>query len=427
MKHSRSITPLATAMLLLLALPAYAAQPTNDDFPGATLTGLTVTTTGSNVGATYQAGEPDPAGISGPTSVWWSWELPVTGSVTIDTAGSSFDTTLGVYTGSTVAALSLVAENDDSGYYVHSYVTFAGTAGTLYRIQVNGFLGETGGITLSIVATGAGAPSVIWLTPPGPSYASGSLMTLRWDVFGGTTSHTSVHYDTVNPPWAGPSTPTMSGAPGAYEYSLVAPSVAGSVLYYFAPHAVVDGTDILGPVTAVLISFYPPPPNDDFPGETFSGLPAAGFGSTFGATAQVGEPDPTGWSGSASVWWNWTAPVSEYVTIDTFGSTFDTTLGVYTGSDVTFLAAVAENDDAIWYTLQSQVTFFAIEGTTYLIQVNGFLGDQGDVMLSLAQAPPPPPPPPPAEDDDDDNCGSSGVDLLLPLALLWMYRRFRRA
>jgi len=35
-------------------------------------------------------------GISGGKSVWWTWMAPSSGSVQIDTIGSSFDTTLGL-------------------------------------------------------------------------------------------------------------------------------------------------------------------------------------------------------------------------------------------------------------------------------------------------------------------------------------------
>ena len=72
--------------------------------------GSTRTVTGSNVGATAEAGEPFHAGRTGArTSVWWRYTPTASGSITITTAGSSFDTVLAVYTGSSVGALSSVA------------------------------------------------------------------------------------------------------------------------------------------------------------------------------------------------------------------------------------------------------------------------------------------------------------------------------
>src|SRR6185369_8679785 len=91
---------------------------------------------GSNVGATWEAGEPFHWQTTGEQSVWWKWQAPASGLVTISTAGSSFDTILAAYTGSSMATLSLVANNDDYGSSVTSQVSFFATAGTVYQIAV---------------------------------------------------------------------------------------------------------------------------------------------------------------------------------------------------------------------------------------------------------------------------------------------------
>ena len=131
-----------------------ASNRTNDNFADSrVLTGTSVTATGSNAAATAEAGEPNPAGVSGGRSVWWSWTASSSGGVTLSTAGSSFDTTLGVYTGSSVSSLRLVAENDDENFdngVYSSRVTFNAVAGTTYRIQVNGYNGDSGNITLNL-------------------------------------------------------------------------------------------------------------------------------------------------------------------------------------------------------------------------------------------------------------------------------------
>ena len=128
---------------------------TNDNFADRTsLSGTSVTATGSNVGATKEAGEPNHAGNVGGKSVWWTWTAPSSGTVTIDTLGSSFDTLLAVYTGTSVSALTAVAggSNDDSpaGGTITSKVTFAVTAGTTYQIAVDGYGGVSGNITLHL-------------------------------------------------------------------------------------------------------------------------------------------------------------------------------------------------------------------------------------------------------------------------------------
>src|SRR5438132_752905 len=78
------------------------------------------------------------------------------GSVTISTAGSNFDTTLGVYTGASVSGLTVVASNDDAAGVQTSLVTFNAVAGVTYQIAVDGYDGDSGNITLNVALTPAG-------------------------------------------------------------------------------------------------------------------------------------------------------------------------------------------------------------------------------------------------------------------------------
>jgi Calx-beta domain/FG-GAP-like repeat len=126
----------------------------NNNFANrSVLTGNSVTATATNIGATGEVGEPDHAGVSTTlNSVWWSWTATASGNVTISTAGSDFDTTLGVYTGSSVAALTTIASNDDVdlGVIRTSIVSFAAIAGTTYQIAVDGYSNDVGNISLSL-------------------------------------------------------------------------------------------------------------------------------------------------------------------------------------------------------------------------------------------------------------------------------------
>jgi hypothetical protein len=117
------------------------------------LSGTSVQTTGTNVGATRESGEPVHGGVTGGKSVWWSWTATSSGLVTISTAGSSFDTTLGVYRGTAVNSLTRVASNDDENFDSDIYtskLTFNAIAGTTYQIAVDGYNGEAGPIRLSL-------------------------------------------------------------------------------------------------------------------------------------------------------------------------------------------------------------------------------------------------------------------------------------
>jgi hypothetical protein len=130
----------------------------------------------------------------------------------------------------------------------------------------------------------------------------------------------------------------------------------------------------------------PPPANDTFAtAQNVSGSTVSVGGTNRYATRQVGEPDhlPSGGSlGEHSVWYNWTAPSSGQVNMDTCTNNFDTVLAVYTGGSVGGLSQLASNDDAC--APGSQLTFNANAGTTYRIAVSGYFGvSEGTFTLNL--------------------------------------------
>jgi hypothetical protein len=142
-------------------------SPLNDNFASAqTLAGCSGSGGGTNVFATREANEPNhsPDGNGGSRSVWYQWQAPATGTATIDTLGTGFDTVLGVYTGSSVGALSVVGKDDDTVERT-SRVIFAATAGTVYKIGVDGFNnsnsgGDAGPITINFSETNC-SPSFV--------------------------------------------------------------------------------------------------------------------------------------------------------------------------------------------------------------------------------------------------------------------------
>jgi hypothetical protein len=131
---------------LAKALATTSASPVNDNFDKAiTLSGNLVNGGGLNVDATKQSGEPNHAGNAGDKSFWWKWKAPASGSVEISTKGSTFDTLLGVYKGTSVSSLTKVASNNnDPEGGTHSRVTFNAVSGTTYYIAVDGNNGATG-------------------------------------------------------------------------------------------------------------------------------------------------------------------------------------------------------------------------------------------------------------------------------------------
>jgi hypothetical protein len=142
--------------------PPAPAPPPNDKFAGAqVISGCTGVTTGTNVGATRETSEPNhsPDAGGGSRSVWYIWQAPGSGSVTVTTIGSGFDTVLGVYTGTSVGSLTLLGNSDDFNDQRSSSVTFNATAGNIYRFAVDGYNnggagGDFGSLKLNWSSTG---------------------------------------------------------------------------------------------------------------------------------------------------------------------------------------------------------------------------------------------------------------------------------
>ena len=179
---------------LLSSLQGFAA----DTFPGGTLTGNGGSFVDSNVGTTSETGEPLSLGGGALNTQWYSWTAPISGFVSFGTcnpAGSTltnFDTTIGIYTGNAVNALTQIGFNDDTpgcnstvNPLYASTVAFNAVAGTTYRIQVDGYANTVGQFNLfygfsgystnvtSPTATEAGATAAFTLVlnaiPTGPA------------------------------------------------------------------------------------------------------------------------------------------------------------------------------------------------------------------------------------------------------------------
>ncbi len=141
----------ATASLTVTA-PVVSPGPANDNFANATtLIGTAGSITATNVGATKEPGEVNIAGNSGGKSVWFTWTATTSRRVTLTTAGSNFDTLLGVYRGNSLSTLIPVATNDDASFWTTtSAVTFNAVAGTTYRFDIDGYNGSSGTIVLNM-------------------------------------------------------------------------------------------------------------------------------------------------------------------------------------------------------------------------------------------------------------------------------------
>jgi hypothetical protein len=165
---------------------------------------------------------------------------------------------------------------------------------------------------------------------------------------------------------------------GIYTAEILVPDVSGNVL-----DVDVDIVEASGAQTsaAFQIAVVARPANDDFGNRIV--LPAGtsfASGNNRSATQEPGEPLNPSVAGGRTVWWEWVAPSSGIHTLSTAGSSFDTTLAVYRGSDLGNLVLVGANDDLNG--LQSAVTLAAEISVSYLVQVDGYGGSEGDVELN---------------------------------------------
>jgi kumamolisin len=345
--------------------------PANDDFADATIiSGTSGQVQGSNIAATVEAGEPTTidSSLIG-ASVWWVWQAPDNGTYTFTTAGSTFDTTEGIYTGADVGDLTTIGADDDYGTSITSSVTFTATPGATYYIQVAGHQGEaatpaSGAITLTWEEN-ANNPVISGFTPE--AGVPGTIVTVNGQYFLGTTGV------------------TLGGTTAAFNV------VSDSQLTIAVPQGALTGPiAVTGPQGVPTVStsnfmVVSPIPNDNFANATqISGPSGTISGDNSGATREPGEPEITGNPGGSSIWYVWTASFTGPITFTTFGSSFNTLLGVYTGTNVAALTLVTSDDD-YGNTPASSVTFSATAGVQYYIAVDGYNGATGSVVLNWSR------------------------------------------
>jgi hypothetical protein len=148
-------TTVTTQTVILPTFTVVAPAPANDNFANAaTVTpgaGGVFTNTVDSSGATTQSTDPIPLCAQNPqipfatgvsNTVWYKFTPASTGTITdVDTIGSSYDTVLSIWTGSS-GSLTAVGCNDDivSGVVIQSQIqNLPVTAGTTYFIMVSSF------------------------------------------------------------------------------------------------------------------------------------------------------------------------------------------------------------------------------------------------------------------------------------------------
>ena len=419
------------AFLVLAALVcfpgrAYAAPPPNDDFADAqVLTGSSGSVDGNLAGATTEPGEPggDPAR----PSIWYRWTAPQSGLFRFDSASGVFKAELSLYTGTSVGQLEWAPHDwcpPTPGYDLTAHVLSA-TAGLTYVVRLTGYS----------ASVDAGRTTLRWAPytrPANDGFASPTVVSGFQPVLAGDNCAATAEagepldqYTSRRTVWFSwtPTTTVTEALPDVPQHLIVTVYTGSSLgaLTRVARSADVHGeygaaftakagttyriqVDSQGNPTYGIVGPQPPftvalrkavPCNDAF--SCYGGLaheiPLQLTGSVLTdnvyATAEAGEPAHAGSPASHSLWWRIVPPVGATVTLSTAGSGIDTVLGVYTGTRVDALTAVAADDDSAGAGA-SRVSFPGIGGTPYIVAVDGKAGAEGQLRLAWRLDIPPP-------------------------------------
>lgn len=138
-------------------------------------------------------------------------------------------------------------------------------------------------------------------------------------------------------------------------------------------------------IAAPGIPLAPVPANDDFASPVeVTPLPFNHQIDTTRATQANDDPSLCAGEESATVWYRFVPPSAGTLTVDTFGSSYDTVLAVFTGERGA-LTIQACNDDSSGG--QSEVTLSVAEGQTYFIEAASYSSVGGRLNLSASFSP----------------------------------------
>lgn len=157
----------------------------NDNFSGSVnIAALPYTVSDNTIADTLESNEDIPTcGYGMSNTVWFTLTPSVNATYSFSTAGSDFDTIVGVYTGSSVDNLTQLSCNDDvSTTNLTSYLTVNLVSGTSYQIQVGGFNGRYGNYSLLVQQLGFAVPSApSLLSPVNAARTNDTSPTLSWN------------------------------------------------------------------------------------------------------------------------------------------------------------------------------------------------------------------------------------------------------
>ncbi len=199
------------------------SAPANDGFGSAIVIGaVPYTNTQSVEGATTATDDPAFScwpGV-GPKNrtVWYRYTAPSAQTLIVDTLGSSYDTVLGVWTGSQGSLVNVGCNDDAAPGFSHSRMEFAGSAGTTYYIEAADWNNPsaTSQLTLNLTATGPGG--FVKTAPVNGATGLPANPTLSWGAASGASfyeyCYDTTNDNTCNPGWVSTGTATSASLTG---------------------------------------------------------------------------------------------------------------------------------------------------------------------------------------------------------------------
>jgi hypothetical protein len=129
------------------AMLNWSFSPHNDITPQV-LFNLAGSTRATNIGATAERGERPHSGATARHSIWYSWRAPASGTFSVRTSASNFNSALAAYEGSKTGLL--MSRGDDASSN-HAQIAFRVVAGRTYFIAVDSAtLNATGACTMKL-------------------------------------------------------------------------------------------------------------------------------------------------------------------------------------------------------------------------------------------------------------------------------------
>ncbi|MCH8119941.1 MAG: hypothetical protein IIC00_09460 [Planctomycetes bacterium] len=415
MKRFKSKVLLVCVLALLLgtAQVGNGAVPLNDNR-------LRAKTVGNVTNLAFDTTE---ATIDGPElcmksrNIWYCYTATCTGAVTVSLCGSSFDTRIAIYNGcsSTPTLNDMVRCNDDFCSR-QSEVTFPVTFGNKYLIEVAGFNRNSYGEgIMNITCDGATSsphnddwfnalpvgdilnlpfdttvatfdgPGVC-MTTPNIWYCYTSIVPFICDV---TVSLCGSEFDTMLAIYDGCETsPTLNNLiecnddnSCGFQSEITFVAIPGHQYLIEVGGFNANETSGRGKINISSNCNVPPIGLND---ECINATPIGNVWNLPFDTSTATQDGPGHCMTSQNIWYRYTAPSTGNVTVSLCGSSFDTKLAIYNGGDCDPAPGkmIECNDD--FCGRQSEITFGAIAGNQYLIEVGGWTStDKGQGVLNV--------------------------------------------